>query len=255
MARSLTDPSEGHGENEDPVEGSGNSRPSGVVRSEPSAFSLAHGAAPAFARAPDGAAPAFARAPDGARRPLGFEMSGSVREQDEAAPDFERVYVEYFQRVSHWVRAFGGLDAELDDLTQEVFLVVERRLADFRGGSMAAWLYGIARKTVSDQRRRAWFRRWLRGVDPDQLQAQGAATDPGETLERREARRVLASILNQLSAVRRSTFILFEIEGYSGEEIAVLEGVSVNTVYTRLHHARKDFFRLLAARNKSGAAP
>jgi RNA polymerase sigma-70 factor (ECF subfamily) len=242
MARSLTDPSEGRGENEDPLEGSDPSRPSGVVRSEPSALSLAQGTA------------------------LGFDVSGGsdeqggearprAREQNQAVPDFERVYVEYFQRVSHWVRAFGGLDAEIDDLTQEVFLVVERRLADFRGGSMAAWLYGIARKTVSDQRRRAWFRRWLRGVDPDELYAPGAAADPGETLERREARRVLASIVNQLSVVRRSTFILFEIEGYSGDEIAALESVSVNTVYTRLHHARKDFFRLLAAHHKSGAGP
>lgn len=246
MARSLTDPSEGRGESEDPLEGSGASRPSGVVRSEASAFSLAHGAAPVTGRAPEGVL-----------GPRGFDMSESAHEQsvEQNAPDFERVYADYFQRVSHWVRAFGGLDAEIDDLTQDVFLVVERRLADFRGGSMAAWLYGIARKTVSDQRRRAWFRRWLRGVDPDELQAHGAIGDPSETLERREARRVLASILNQLSAVRRSTFILFEIEGYSGEEIAALEGVSVNTVYTRLHHARKDFFRLLAARNKSGAAP
>jgi RNA polymerase sigma-70 factor (ECF subfamily) len=54
-------------------------------------------------------------------------------------------------------------------------------------------------------------------------------------------------ILSQLTERRRTAFFLFEIEGYTGEEIAELEGVSVNTVYTRLHHARRDFMTLLAA--------
>jgi RNA polymerase sigma-70 factor (ECF subfamily) len=48
-----------------------------------------------------------------------------------------------------------------------------------------------------------------------------------------------------MSAVRRSAFILFEVEGYSGEEIAELEGIPLNTVWTRLHHARKDFVQLV----------
>ena len=48
----------------------------------------------------------------------------------EAGPDepltFEAVYAKWFHEVSRWARAFGGLDADLDDLTQEVFLVVRR---------------------------------------------------------------------------------------------------------------------------------
>jgi RNA polymerase sigma-70 factor (ECF subfamily) len=171
-----------------------------------------------------------------------------VNDNAEPAPsDFQRVYMTHFQRVTHWVRAFGGLDADIEDLTQEVFLVVQRKLDSFKGPSMAAWLYGIARKTVSDHRRRAFFRRWLRGVDVEEVEAQPGPGDPVESFERNEARRVLAGILNKMSELRRGTFVLFEIEGYSGEEIAELEGVPVNTVYTRLHHARKDFFRLMAA--------
>jgi RNA polymerase sigma-70 factor (ECF subfamily) len=157
--------------------------------------------------------------------------------------DFDTIYATYFHRVARWARAFGGLDAELDDLTQEVFLVVQRKLASFEGPNFQAWLYGIVRKTVSDHRRRAWFRRWFRGVDPDHGEAP-ESTEPGSSFERREAHRAVAAILNEMSTVRRSTFVLFEIEGYSGEEIAVLEGVPLNTVYTRLHHARRDFARL-----------
>ncbi|HEX6241225.1 MAG TPA: RNA polymerase sigma factor [Polyangiales bacterium] len=162
--------------------------------------------------------------------------------------DFNTVYATYFHSVSRWVRAFGGLSADVDDLTQEVFLVVERRMDSFQGGNLAAWLYGIVRRTVRDHRRKAWFRRWLSGADPEAADAGAETPDPGVSLERKEAQRLVATILQEMSAVRRSTFVLFEIEGYSGEEIAQLESVPVNTVYTRLHHARKDFFRLMAER-------
>lgn len=169
--------------------------------------------------------------------------------------DFGVVYTTYFHSVARWVRAFGGLNADVDDLTQEVFLVVERRIDSFQGGNLAAWLYGIARRTVRDHRRKAWFRRWLSGADPEAADAGRETPDPSASFERREAQRLVATILQDMSAVRRSTFVLFEIEGYSGEEIALLEGVPVNTVYTRLYHARKDFFRLMAARLQTGEEP
>jgi RNA polymerase sigma-70 factor (ECF subfamily) len=51
---------------------------------------------------------------------------------------------------------------------------------------------------------------------------------------------------------RRTAFVLFEIEGYSGEEIAELFGIPVATVWTRLHHARKDYFRLVDAYQRNG---
>jgi RNA polymerase sigma-70 factor (ECF subfamily) len=108
---------------------------------------------------------------------------------------------------------------------------------------------------VRDHRRKAWFRRWLAGADPEAADAGAVTPDPGVSLERKEAQRLVATILQEMSAVRRSTFVLFEIEGYSGEEIAQLEGVPVNTVYTRLHHARKDFFRLMAAHLNRGGEP
>jgi RNA polymerase sigma-70 factor (ECF subfamily) len=61
-------------------------------------------------------------------------------------------------------------------------------------------------------------------------------------------------LLARLSEKRRSTFILFEIEGYSGEEIAALENVPVATVWTRLHHARRELaerLRELEAKRKA----
>ena len=150
--------------------------------------------------------------------------------------------------MSRWARAFGGLDADLDDLTQEVFLVVRRKLSHFDGRNLSGWLYRIAQRTVRDYRRRAWYRRLLakrhEGDRPERESVEPGA-DPSEVLERREAEHLLRQILGKMSESRRTAFILFEIEGYTGEEIATLEEVPINTVWTRLHHARKEFYMLI----------
>jgi RNA polymerase sigma-70 factor (ECF subfamily) len=158
---------------------------------------------------------------------------------------FDTVYTTHFRHVARWARALGGMDADVDDISQEVFIVVRRKLTEFAGPSLPGWLYGITRKTVSDYRRRAWFRRLLGGTrDFDHAREQPlTAADPYERLE---AQRILRSVLEKLSAVRRTAFVLFEIEGYSGEEIAELEQIPLATVYTRLHHARRDFLRYTA---------
>jgi len=162
---------------------------------------------------------------------------------------FDEVYAKYFHEVCRWVRALGGLEADLEDITQEVFIVVRRKLDDFKGGNLKGWLYRITQRTVRDYRRGAWFKRLMKRAadssDDNSLQSI-SLSDPGDAFEKKEAGRWLAKILSQMSEKRRSAFILFEIEGYSGEEIADLEGVAVNTIWTRLHHARSDFATLVA---------
>jgi RNA polymerase sigma-70 factor, ECF subfamily len=169
---------------------------------------------------------------------------------------FEEVYAEWMDEICRWVRAFGGLDADLDDLAQEVFIVVRRKLPEFDGVNLAGWMYRITQRTVRDYRRRTWFRRFLfmRHSDPIEDQPSQLLT-PAEWLERREAEHLLAEILKNMTERRRTAFILFEIEGYSGEEIAELENVSVNTVWTRLYHARKDFLSLIARAREKERTP
>lgn len=162
-------------------------------------------------------------------------------------PEFDAVYRTWFHEVSRWARALGGAEAELEDLTQEVFMIVRRRLPDFNGGNLAGWLYTITSRTVKDHRRNAWFRNIFsrpREVDLDKMEAGGGT--PAEAIERRQAEHALFQLLERMSEKRRAAFVLFEIEGYSGEEIAALEGVPVATIWTRLHHARKEFLSLVA---------
>jgi RNA polymerase sigma-70 factor (ECF subfamily) len=161
--------------------------------------------------------------------------------------DFRAIYDDWFEDVARWIRALGGLDADRDDIIQEVFLVVRRRLGAFDGTNLAGWLYRITRRQVRDFRRRAWVTHIFtkrRINEPDALPHAGGS--PAAALEHKEEQRVLYGLLGKMAEARRSAFVLFEIEGLSGEEIASIQSVPVNTVWTRLHHARKEFFALAA---------
>lgn len=138
--------------------------------------------------------------------------------------------------------------------------MVRRKLGRFDGKNMSAWLYAIARNQVRDYRRRAWVRRLLRRqpTDPtadDLAMAMQPVLDPSELLQRRDVERFVTKTLNQMTQTLRTTFILFEIEGYSGDEVAALEGIPVRTVWTRLHHARKRFFELVERARVAGRLP
>jgi RNA polymerase sigma-70 factor, ECF subfamily len=161
--------------------------------------------------------------------------------------DLRTVYDTWFEEVVRWIRALGGPEADRDDIVQEVFLVVRRRLPSFDGVNIAGWLYAITRRKVRDFRRRVWVKHiFTRGRSDDLEALPDAGVGPARALEQKEKQRLLHALLGKMREHRRSTFVLFEIEGLSGEEIARIQGVPLNTVWTRLHHARKEFFALAA---------
>ena len=181
----------------------------------------------------------------------GFCVADGPR-RESASGGFERIYHDWFEEVCCWIRALGGPDADRDDIAQEVFLVVRRRLGSFDGANVAGWLYRITQRQVRDFRRRTWIRHIFtrrRVEEPDTLPYAGQ--NPAALLERKEKQRVLYALLGKIREVRRSTFILFEIEGLSGAQIAQIQRVPLKTVWTRLHHARKDFFALAAKQHRA----
>jgi RNA polymerase sigma-70 factor (ECF subfamily) len=177
--------------------------------------------------------------------PAKAPSSGDVR------GDFRALYDAWFDDVSRWILSLGGIEADRDDIVQEVFMVVRRRLASFDGGNLAGWLYRITRRQVRDFRRRSWVRHIFtkrRLEEPDDLPHAG--NTPAAALERKEDQRILHAMLGKMGEERRSAFVLFEIEGLSGEEIARIQSVPINTVWTRLFHARREFFALAAKYQK-----
>jgi RNA polymerase sigma-70 factor (ECF subfamily) len=159
--------------------------------------------------------------------------------------DFRAIYERWFDDVSKWIRAMGGPEADREDLVQDVFLIVHRRLSDFDGVNLAGWLYQIARHRVRDFRRLSWVKHLLfnRAPLPENLAKEGAS--PAETLETYQKSRMLERLLDRLSESERAALVLFEIEGYSGDEIAQIQGVPPGTVWARIHKARKKLKRWL----------
>jgi RNA polymerase sigma-70 factor (ECF subfamily) len=149
------------------------------------------------------------------------------------------------------LRALGAPPADLEDLAQEVFVVIRRRLEDFDGRNTAGWLYRITYGQLRQHRRRLWFQALaLRNEHaledlPDERPSALAAIELRQKLLR------LEQILAPMSEKLRIVFLLSDMQGYRGEEISNILDIPVNTVKTRLHRARKDFVRLMAQHDTS----
>ena len=160
--------------------------------------------------------------------------------------DFEGIYREHVEQVARWAARLGG-DIDVDDVVQEVFVAVHKQLAKFRGESQVkTWLYRITANQVAERRRKDRWRRFLRGSATDVAgQLPSPALTPVETLERREASARVYRALDKLNERYRNLIILFELEKLSGQEIAELTGMSVDSVFVTLHRARAQFVKRL----------
>ncbi|HVU05390.1 MAG TPA: sigma-70 family RNA polymerase sigma factor [Polyangiaceae bacterium] len=162
-------------------------------------------------------------------------------------PDFEAVYEGYFDFVWRSLRRLGVPEAQLDDATQDVFLVVYRRLDEFEArSSLKTWLFGIVLRVTSTLRRTA--RRKPTEPLAEEPVARGSA--PEALTESREAARLVQSLLDELDDDRRAVFVLAELEQMTAPEISTALSVNLNTVYSRLRAARRDFDAALARRRR-----
>ena len=158
-------------------------------------------------------------------------------------PSFDDVYRDHFAFVWRSAKRLGVRDASLDDIVQEVFVIVHRRLAEFEGrSSVKTWLFGITLRVARDHRRSATRKNRDGGgdpIDPDTLRA--ATPGPSDSIEKTEAVRLLHAILDEMDDERREIFVMAELEQMSMPDIAGTLGLNVNTAYARLRAARLAF--------------
>jgi RNA polymerase sigma-70 factor, ECF subfamily len=169
-------------------------------------------------------------------------------------PTLAEVYETHFDFVWRSARRLGIPSLHLDDVVQEVFLVVHRRLAEFEGRStLKTWLFGITRRVVRDHRRSA--RR--KPAEPLGVMEPADGTPGADArMTRDEEARLLHAMLDELDEEKREIFVLAELEQMSGPEIADALDVNLNTVYARLRAARTAFEQAVArhqARARRGA--
>lgn len=150
---------------------------------------------------------------------------------------FADVFREHAPYVWRAMRRLGVREADAEDLCQEVFVVVHRKLAEFEGrSSMRTWIYGICVRVARDHRRRAHVRR----EQPTEHVPEERRSAPQlAELLRSEARALLDAALETLDDDKRAVFVLYEIEGLEMKEVAEAVGCPLQTAYSRLHAARK----------------
>jgi RNA polymerase sigma-70 factor (ECF subfamily) len=159
-------------------------------------------------------------------------------------PDLETLYRAHAPTVARWAAKLAGPLVDVDDLVHEIFLVVRRRLPEFRGDAqVTTWLYRITERVAREGRRKDRFRRWFsraRHLEIERAMAPSHLT-PVDEFERRQSSETVYRILDRLPGKYRNVLILFELEELSGEEIATLTGLKTATVWVHLHRARARF--------------
>lgn len=154
------------------------------------------------------------------------------------------LYREHFDLVWRGLRRLGVPLSMVDDATQDVFLVVHRRLGEFeRTDALRSWIYGVAVYMARYYRRKA-----ARALshDPETCLVDEHSASPAEHAENRQALELVYAALSKLSDDHREVFVLSDIEELSCPEIATLLKLPLNTVYSRLRHARAHFETLVA---------
>ncbi|MFT3926862.1 MAG: sigma-70 family RNA polymerase sigma factor [Myxococcales bacterium] len=143
------------------------------------------------------------------------------------------LYDRYAPMLLRFARRLGGRE-DAEDMVQSVFLRVVKRAKSFNPGAISArpWLFAIA-VHVAQERRRS-LRRFATALSA--VTSHASTTEAERMGERSELERCLAA----LSLQKRTVLLLFEVEGFDGEEIARMLSIPVGTVWTRLHHARRD---------------
>jgi RNA polymerase sigma-70 factor, ECF subfamily len=147
--------------------------------------------------------------------------------------------------------------AEAEDLTQDAFMQVFRKLATFRGDSaLSTWLYRIAVNTVLMHFRK----KALRQVSLDEPYNQDAKVVRREYGSRDDRlvgcvdRIALARAIKDLPDGYRTIFLLHEVEGYEHQEIAELLDCSVGNSKSQLHKAKLRIRELLGRSREEVAA-
>jgi RNA polymerase sigma-70 factor (ECF subfamily) len=188
--------------------------------------------------------------PSPTSRPSLQAVSVATRSETETREStFRAMYEGHVDFVWRNLRRLGITEADVDDRTQEVFVVAHRRFAEFvdRGHGPRAWLFQIVLRVASDARRHT---RRHPEIPDGGLAMDRASVEPQQTeaIARREALSRLDAALGSIDLSRRAVLVLHEIEEMTAREISSVLGIPLNTVYSRLRVGRLELEQALARR-------
>lgn len=193
-------------------------------------------------------------------------MSGSTKEKhaSDIPQTAEHIFEEYAAWVSQLARRLLGNDADADDVTQDVFMQVVRKLPSFRGeAAFPTWLYRVTVNVALSYRRKRAARREHRVPElrDDCLQDSSRQapmrrwlTDPEKRVFDQETHRLIERAIARLPEIYRHVYVLADVTELPSTKIAEMLGLSVAAVKSRLHRARLLMRKLLAPHHEEYAA-
>ncbi|NOX42633.1 MAG: RNA polymerase sigma factor [Gammaproteobacteria bacterium] len=156
---------------------------------------------------------------------------------------FQKLYHRYYAKLSRFVFRITQRSDLVEEIVNDAMVVVWEKAASYNGTSkVSTWIFGIAYlKAIKS------LQRWSRvnaPLDTDALQLD-SLPDPDQQIPNIQLARDLQLMLTQLPAEQRAVIELTFYYGYSYQEISAIVGCPVNTVKTRMFHARRKLRKLL----------
>ena len=162
---------------------------------------------------------------------------------------FELIYQRYHRRTYSLCLRMMGSQTEAEDLTQEVFIQLFRKVGSFRGDSaFSTWLHRLTINQVLMHFRRRSFKNEKTSEDgeiPEQTVHGTADPNKMPVVDRIALKKAIGDLPNGY----RNVFILHDVEGFEHEEVARKLGISVGTSKSQLHKARLKLRALLLKQN------
>lgn len=163
---------------------------------------------------------------------------GTDAAQESEPLDFQAIFAREFDYVWHCLRRLGVRQADLEDLTHDVFFAVYQRRADYEPSRpLRPWLFGFAFRIASRYRSRSQFR--LEHVGETHTFEAGTRS-AYEEASLREQVDLATRAIDGLELGRRAVFLLHEIDEFAMPDVAVALEIPLNTAYSRLRLARAD---------------
>lgn len=160
-------------------------------------------------------------------------LLGSIAAGDRAA--FEKLYRVYFSRLTRFIGRMTRNAPLIEEIVNDTMLVVWQKAATFDGTCKpSTWIFAIAyRKTLKG----------LRGSDEPvesdaSLYEDESGNQPEQTMDRQQLQQTVAEALDQLPAAQRAVMVLTYYHEMAYSDIAEVVACPVNTVKTRMFHAR-----------------
>jgi RNA polymerase sigma-70 factor (ECF subfamily) len=158
---------------------------------------------------------------------------------------FSNIYDQFHERIHYYLERMVGIN-DAEDVTQEVFMKINKGLKDFEGKSaLSTWVYRIATNSAIDKiRRRPSSQEKMSleavsdGTEQEPIDIEAKSLSAEREAIRNEMNECIREFVGRLPIDYRTVIILSEIKDLKNQEIADILGISLDTAKIRLHRAR-----------------